>query len=168
MHPAAYSFVSECLQRVSPRNNILEYGGRNINGSVRSLFDGSEYFSIDIVLGPGVDLLADAATYRPQTVPDTIVCCEVLEHTPAWAEIIKNAGKSLDADEGVLILTCACAPRRPHSAVDGGEVRGGEYYGNIDPMQLTAILDVAGFRYYDVECTDQGDLQAIAWINPKE
>jgi hypothetical protein len=147
---------------------VLEYGGRYINGSIRPLFDSPEYTSIDIVPGDGVDVVADAATYTPTKVPDTIVCCEVLEHTDAWADIVKQAGSTLDPENGILILTCATHGRQPHSAVDGGALRGGEYYGNVDPMECTAVLDMAGFQYYEVNAIENGDLQVIAWKKSKE
>jgi hypothetical protein len=165
MHAEAYYFVKDCLDRLPPRQVVVEYGGRNVNGSVRELFNGvHSYTSVDIVPGDGVDRLADAVEYLPELVPDTVVCCEVLEHTAKWPEIVKAAGRILDPANGVLILTCACDPRAPHSTLDGGAVRVYEHYQNVDPMALTNILDQAGFEEHETSVLeDRGDLQVIAW-----
>jgi SAM-dependent methyltransferase len=66
-----------------------------------------------------VDVVADAATYQPDFTPDTVVCCEVLEHAENAAAIVENAYRML-APGGLFIMTCAMEPRAPHSAVDGG------------------------------------------------
>jgi hypothetical protein len=149
---------------------VLEFGGRNINGTVRVLFDPvATYTSIDLMPGPGVDHLGDAVSYVPEVKPDTIICTEVLEHTPNWPLIIRNAARILDKD-GVLILTCATDPRQPHSMVDGLPLHlkwnnngtNPEYYKNIDPMQLGSVVDSAGFEW-DLEVDEQaGDLRLLA------
>ena len=114
---------------------MLEIGSRNINGSVRPLFNGAVYLGIDTTAGPGVDETADGAHFQPGLLLDTVVCCEVLEHTESAADIIGNSLRILEPG-GVLIVTCAAPPRAPHSAVDGGALQPGEYYQNIYPKQL--------------------------------
>jgi len=169
MHQAAFEFVLDKVSHLPPRRKVLEYGGRDINGTVRPLFDTPEYLSIDIRGGRGVDLVADAATYTHPYKVDTVICCEVLEHSPKWPQIVMAAGRSLDPNSGVLILTCACNPRAPHSGHDGGEVMQGEYYGNVDPMVLTQALDAAGFVKYEIDCDEKaGDLRVIAWKHVDE
>lgn len=163
MHAAAMKFVDQCVRRLPPRKQVLEYGGRNINGTVRNLFNGADYYCIDLVAGPGVDKVADAVSFQPMVVPDTIICCEVLEHSGKWPFIVLRASKVLDPEIGVLILTCATEPRAPHSSVDGGQMREGEYYGNVDVLELTNVLDQAGFEEHETNKTEDGDLQVIAW-----
>jgi hypothetical protein len=154
--------VQECVERIGPRKEVVEYGSRHINGSIRPLFTGGGYVGVDIVGGSGVDVVADACSYKPRVTPDTIVCCEVLEHTIAWPDIVKAAGRVL-SDDGVFILTCATEPRAPHSAYDGGQVRPGEYYGNVDILEFTNVLFQAGFKQHETTKTLAGDLQCIAW-----
>jgi hypothetical protein len=163
MHPAAFSFVAHTVKALPPREVVLEYGGRDINGSVRELFDTDKYTSIDMVDGPGVDMVADAATYKPgpDGRPDTIVCCEVLEHTDKWRDIIKNASESLPAG-GIFILTCATYPRAPHSAVDGGALQTEEYYENIDPSDLDEALKPLFSSYVVEENKGFADVYAVA------
>lgn len=165
MHAGAFNYVKHVVEGLPPRKVVLEYGGRNINGSVRSLFNGAQYCSIDLSPGPGVDILADAARYRPVgPMPDTIVCCEVLEHTAAWRQIIRQAYSVLRG-HGVLIVTCATEPRAVHSAVDGrqGLAFPDEYYMNIMPETLISVLNLDDFEFdLDIDSA-AGDLYVTAY-----
>ena len=68
---------------------VLEIGSLDINGSVRPLFAGvGHYHGVDIVGGPGVDEVADAATWTPHRSYDVVACAEVLEHTDSWPSIL--------------------------------------------------------------------------------
>ena len=132
MHPAAYRFVASIVSAGQvPPGLVVELGGRDVNGSIRGLFWGS-YVSVDLAPGPGVDVVADAATYTPPAPAACVVCCEVLEHAPTAPAIVANAAAMLQPG-GLLIVTAAGDGRAPHSAVDGGPLRDGEYYANVTP-----------------------------------
>lgn len=140
MHLPAFRFVAAAAREYQAKGPVYEIGSRNVNGSVRALFtelDG--YHGIDVSAGVDVDVVADGATYVPPEVPHTIVCCEVLEHTDAAPRIVQQAGHVL-APGGLLLLTMAGPGRQPHSAVDGGPLRDGEFYRNID---LREVMDWA-------------------------
>lgn len=83
-----------------------------------------------------------------------MVCCEVLEHSERWRDILHNVAAWQDSL--VLVITCAGPGRKPHSAIDGGPLRDGEYYANISAEELRAELIKAGFRtvYVDQHLTD--------------
>ncbi len=134
MHSEAFYFVKACVPERP--GAVLEIGSRNINGGVRRLFrNATEYVGLDICDGDEVDVVENAATYDPERLFDTVVSCEVLEHTPEWREIVANAGKLLRPG-GTFILTCAGPGRRPHGA-EGGAV-GDEHYENISVEMLEA------------------------------
>src|SRR5687768_6081838 len=80
MHVEALSFVAKTNRRLDPFGSVLELGGRNVNGTPRPLFPAADYVSVDIVDGPGVDIVCDATLYRPETRFDAVLCLEVLEH----------------------------------------------------------------------------------------
>jgi len=165
MHPEAREFVRMVLFGLSrPPKRILEIGGRDINGSVRDLFPAAEtYVSIDLQPGPGVDVVADGATYEPNFVPDLVLCLEVLEHAASPRAIVRHALNLLPVG-GTLVLTCAGPGRAPHSGIDGGPLRPGEHYANIDPYMLAAWASapelgarvscsfVLDHRLHDVRC----------------
>jgi SAM-dependent methyltransferase len=138
MHHAARHYVAGQAKR-GQFERVLEIGSRDINGAVRDLFPGADYTGIDSVAGPGVDKVADGATYKGRALFDAVVCCEVLEHTEAAPKIIANAHRNLRKG-GVLILTTATDPRAPHSAMDGGPLHDGEFYRNISRQTLRRWL----------------------------
>jgi len=141
MHAEARAFVEQAAHRLGPRQFVVEFGSRNVNGSVRGLFP-TRYVGIDMAPGPGVDAIADAALWQPETPPDTVVCCEVLEHAPNARAIVDNALAML-APNGALILTCATTGRTPHSALTGGPLLQGEYYQNLTRTQFDGWLNEA-------------------------
>ena len=162
MHSEAKGFVERCLQSLPARRSVVEFGGKNINGTVRDLFLGLPYISIDIEQASGVDVVADAATYVPPFPPHTVVCCEVLEHSPYPDKIINNA-YSILSEDGALILTTATDPRLPHSGVTGNlELETGEHYANISYNELRVWLEDAGFRSHSIDVSHEGDIWAMA------
>ena len=160
MHTEAFEFVMETLVQLPRRTRVVEFGARDFNGSIRPLFAAAdEYTSVDILPGPNVDVVIDAAEYTPPRAPDTVVCCEVLEHASNAPRIVENALRILEPG-GVLLLTCATDPRAPHSGIDGAMVRPGEYYANVSPDDLVEWLAGADVRILNT--WSWGDLQCLA------
>jgi SAM-dependent methyltransferase len=165
MHPEARAFVAGVAPRVAARW-VVELGALDFNGSVRDLFPSARgYTGVDLVAGPGVDVVADAADWRPlphAPAPDLVVCCEVLEHTPHPEAVVRNAAAML-APGGRLVVTAAAPHRAPHSAVDGGPLRPGEHYRNVAPDALVGWLTLAGCALEAFEeHPDRGDVYALA------
>ena len=163
MHAEARAFVERVRARYLPvdLSLVVEYGSRDINGSVRDIFSAKKYIGIDLIPGKGVDVIGDAGTWRSPTPPDVIVCCELLEHTASAERIARNMCASV-APGGFIIITCACDPRAPHSAQDGGTLREGEHYENIKYSDLSQWID-PGFDVCEFEeHGGRGDLYVIA------
>jgi hypothetical protein len=160
LHTEAFGFVSYAVDG-REFGSVLEVGGRNVNGSVRDLFPGATYTAMDIAPGEGVDVVADAADWKPTATFDCVVCCEVFEHTPRWPEILATMAAALDIG-GTAIITAAAPPRLPHSAVDGGPLRVGEYYGNVEPQLLAKEMAAAGFSGQVSGDDLHGDVYAVA------
>jgi hypothetical protein len=167
MHAEALAYVErEVKGRTFKR--VLEFGSLDINGTVRDVIAADHYHGIDQVAGPGVDEVADARTYRAASY-DLVVCCEVLEHVKDKGGVIDSAAKCLlgpgccGRTPGMFIITCACNPREPHSAVDGGPVRDGEWYENVNPSLLKMGLHHLGFDVQRIVIDDKrGDLYVTA------
>lgn len=161
MHAEAYEFVREVARSRGPFESVVEIGGRDVNGSVRPLFDHARYVSLDIREGPGVDVVADAEFWEPDEPADCVVCCEVLEHAPNAIDLVQCPRFWLRPG-GILIVTCATDPRLPHSAVDGELIQpGDEFYHNVSPAEFRDW----SFGYAHVALqTDKahGDLYAVA------
>lgn len=157
MHPEARGYVAKHAGRYP---FAVELGARDVNGGVADLFDCDRYIGVDIAPGAGVDVVADAAEWWPDTPADLVVCCEVLEHTAAARRIVDNAAAML-APGGRLIVTAATDPRPPHSAADGGPPRAGEWYHNVDPDDLGRWMTAAGLSEIEVEAhRGRGDVYA--------
>lgn len=173
MHDAARSFVQSVLASTAiPKGPVIEIGGRDINGTIRPLFHGlGPYVSIDLREGPGVNLVADVCTLRPQltvrrlfgrSTVTCVVCCEVLEHAENARGICAWAARVL-AQHGVFIVTAANPQRFTHSGVDGGNVQPGEYYCGVSEAMLTAWL--MPFRRHKI-VQHGADIYAVAWKIP--
>jgi SAM-dependent methyltransferase len=161
MHVEAFSFIAAHLP--PDCTSVLEFGSRNINGTVRTLVPAVRYVGVDISDGDGVDIMADAATVEVPGDPfDVVVCAEVFEHAPD-DECFKMCLNAYDhlRDGGRFIVTMAGVLREPHSAVDGGPVRDGEFYRNVSRARLEVWLCDAGFG--PVSLDELGaDLRAVA------
>lgn len=159
LHDAAFLFIARSRENL-PDGPVLEIGSHIVNGTIRSLFpDRSSYLGIDPWPGPGVDVVADGATYTPPVPPAVVVSCEVLEHTPYAQAICRNAHRVLQPG-GVFLVTAAGVGRAPHSA-DGGALHQGEFYCNVTSEELSAWL--SDFEESTVETNPAaGDIYAIA------
>lgn len=162
MHAEAYRWVADHAPRDAA--TVLDIGGRNINGTIRSVFPvASVYTALDIADGPEVDVVADAATWVPDREYDVVVCCEVFEHTDSWPDIVGTAFNACKPG-GLFIATMAGPGRPEHSAVDGGwKLHPGEYYGNVDPFELSEVLRVWGWTNVTVDQQmSPADVRAVA------
>lgn len=137
VHLQAYQWVSRYAADEPVR--VLDIGGRNINGTCRPLFPNADYTVLDLAPGPDVDIVADAADWTPDREYDLVLCVEVFEHAGSWPAICWTARRATQAG-GRLVLTMAGPGRAPHSAVDGGPLRAGEHYRNVEPEELAEIL----------------------------
>lgn len=144
---------------------VVEIGSLDINGTVRGCFPKAKWHGIDVVEGPAVDEVANGATWTPDEPVDLVVCCEVFEHTRDWRKIVANCANIVKPG-GRVVFTAAGPTRLPHSAVDGGLLRDGEFYANIDPDDLAAAMSDAGF--VDVQIDEHGpDVRATGVLGDK-
>lgn len=159
MHPEAYAFLAD---HAKPAKAVLDVGGRNINGSPRDLFPDAAYTALDVVDGNGVDVVADITEWSSKRKYDVVICAEVLEHAANWRTIAAACWERVKVG-GTLLVTCATEGRAPHSAVDGGMVRVGEFYENVQGDDLAGLLRGLGAENTSIDAhLDRGDLYAKA------
>lgn len=160
MHAEALDWVQRCAPEIDGPLRILDVGGRDINGHPGHLFHAASTWEVvDLVDGPRVTWVGDVLDYGDVDGFDVVLCLEVAEHTPEWSEIIHHT-RLLLRQGGRFIFTAAGPGRAPHSAVDGGELRAGEHYSNIDPWELSSVLE----QHYDDVAVDVAgaDVRAAA------
>lgn len=160
MHDAVRQWVADKVAVRGPFVSVLEVGSRNVNGGVRDLFGDCVYEGVDLEPGDGVDYVCDATLGLPEGPYDCVVSCEVFEHAERWELILGHAAKAL-MPGGVLIVTAAGPGRPEHSAVDGAQLRAGEWYANVDPGVLSAELLHVGFTEIEIDLTGT-DVRAVA------
>jgi len=86
---------------------ILEVGSRNVNGSLRELKLPDPYTGIDLVEGPGVDLIADAADMPFDDASfSTVISASMLEHALDPVAVLSEMARVL-APGGFLLVTAA-------------------------------------------------------------
>jgi hypothetical protein len=175
MHLEAYNGLATMLNESGLDLNrawsALDLGGRNINGSIRDLIPGAYWEGLDIVDGPGVDIVRDATLDWPSYMNryDIIVTTELLEHVEDWRGVIRTAAQILRCDdervwdkEEIIFITCASTGRRPHGASGELDPPPGEWYGNIAPDEMERQLDKF-FTHYQVTYNPMpGDVYAWA------
>lgn len=153
MHTAAFNFYEKELSSL-PSLDVLEFGSFDINGSVRDAYPKAKsWWGIDIAEGRGVDEVADATEWKSDKRFDVVVCAEAFEHTASWRDIITNAYEHLNPG-GLFVASCATKARPPHSAFDGGALREGEYYKNVDPGIMGEFMMSLNWESYEVNVAD--------------
>lgn len=168
MHPEAHAAVDRMLDRSGIDRTapwrVLDLGGRDINGSIRSLLPAAKWTGTDLEAGPGVDVVHDATQPWPVGADrfDIVVCTEVLEHLAMWRLVLQTASEALEPDgPELLVVTCASDGRPTHGMSGAPQPAPGEWYCNVPPEHLRETLETL-FREVHVEYrAHPGD--AYAW-----
>lgn len=168
MHALARDFIEKAVADMGPfRGHVLEIGSQDVNGEVKDLFPQATYVGIDIMGGPNVDIVIDAADWVPDRTYDCVVCTETFEHTARWREILAVIAQAL-APKGLALITCATNPRKPHSAsVDGGRVKYDEHYANVSRHEFIQAATVVGLKSEVTIDFEHGDLYAICRLDKR-
>lgn len=173
MHDSAMAYLKKARAADYYEGPVLEIGSININGSARELWgDLKPYVGVDIVPGPNVDYVVDireianpSQDYYLRDPFHTIICTEVLEHVDP-ASIIAAMWRFM-GDKCKVVITCAGPSRQTHSADGAPQLRFDEYYQNVDPITLRALLTDPPPHIHVLECevyasSNLGDVYASA------
>jgi hypothetical protein len=126
----------------------LEVGSYDVNGSVRKFFPNADYVGVDLIQGPGVDLVCegDKIPHQDNNYHITI-SCECFEHNPSWAETFINMYR-MTKDGGLVIFTCATTGRAEHGTTrtspkssPGTQALNWDYYKNLTAEDFQSILN---------------------------
>lgn len=145
-HPQQQEFVAR-VKSLYPNHfkkvTVTEFGSLNLNGTVRDFFEDCHYTGVDLIDGPGVDVVSRCHEYfRPEERPDTVISCEMLEHDEHWEESLQHMAVILNPG-GLLILTCATKGRAEHGTSDHSPADSpatNDYYRNKDMHDITIAL----------------------------
>jgi len=111
MHPSVLDFLKSHLvaEEVSGKR-VAEIGSQDVNGTPRPIvlpFKPSAYIGVDSAPGPGVDIVANAASLKEQFGEnsfDVVISTEMLEHVEDWRPIVGQM-KAIVKPEGLLLIT---------------------------------------------------------------
>ena len=143
--------VSEHLSNDFAGKKILEVGSIDVNGSIRSYFQGSLYLGVDLSEGPGVDLVCEGNKLdHPDETYHLTVSCECFEHNPHWVETFLNMYR-MTKNGGIVMFTCATKGRLEHGTTrtspqssPGTQRIGWDYYLNLTENDVLRKIDIDG------------------------
>ena len=137
--------------------SVFEVGSADINGSVRTYFQSTDYVGVDLVPGPGVDVVGQGEDVRLGREFDVAVSTECLEHNPKYFETFENMVRHVRPG-GLVLFTCASTGRPEHGTErstpedsPGTRVRGWNYYKNLESEDLNGFPFESvfeNFRFY--------------------
>lgn len=153
MHSEAADFIRTKSKSIPWEGaTVFEVGSYNVNGRARDFVPSgwASWVGFDLLAGPDVDVVGDAAELLPQHGTCTVlVSTEVLEHYEAWALLLERMCGAIKQG-GYLLLTCAGPERPPHSA-GGGVLLPDEHYRNVSAFEVEAVVSQFGFKTIVVE-----------------
>ncbi len=126
---------------------ILEIGSYDYNGGIRPLFESaSAYTGVDLIEGPGVDVVASGhALDFPDGSFDITLSSECFEHDEHWRETFVNMVR-MTAPGGLVAFSCASRGRTEHgtSRSEGGASPGTtglgmQYYQNLSEDDFSGL-----------------------------
>tara|TARA_B100000989_G_C19453912_1_gene433071 strand:- start:167 stop:901 length:735 start_codon:yes stop_codon:yes gene_type:complete len=137
----------------SKKISILELGSYDVNGSIRTIFDNtSKYVGLDLIKGPGVDIVYDGKNIPINQEFDLCISCECFEHNPNYFEnFIKMI--ELAKQDGLVVFTCASIGRREHGTTDSnfrsspGSMKKWNYYKNLKKSHFTKRINLEKLFY---------------------
>lgn len=159
-HPTQFTYVAACANFISdllPAPDIIEIGSYDVNGSIRSCFPRvNSYTGLDLMAGPGVDVVGSGHEYGVSNTYDIAISCECFEHNPYWLETFINMIR-ITRPGGVVIFTCATRGRPEHGTArtdefsnPGGISQGWDYYRNLLRRDFERKIDMSRhFSVYD-------------------
>jgi predicted SAM-dependent methyltransferase len=106
------SFVASEVQQPHVTGlDVLEVGARDVNGTVRpriEAFKPRQYIGVDILDGPGVDMICDAEdlldNFEEGSV-DLLISTELMEHVRNWRTVLSNFKRVLRPGGHLMITT---------------------------------------------------------------
>lgn len=137
------------------KDEILEFGSYNINGTIRDHFkDSKKYIGIDWRPGPCVDLVGLANEVKFDFKSKAVLSASMLEHDPFWRDSLDNMINCLKPD-GILVLTWGSARNLVHCLVEAPD---GKFHCLKADLVIQRLID----KGFDIHTSVyDGDLNQI-------
>ena len=109
-NPWTMDFATKCVVKIQELGGklerVLDVGSYDVNGTTRVAFAGlnCEYIGMDLMPGPGVDLIDNIeTTIMPGQSFDVLTCTNTLEHVHDWKKAVTQMVRLTKVD-GFLII----------------------------------------------------------------
>lgn len=149
MHAEAYNAVGSMVEAAKKQGCLLaatawrglDVGGQDVNGTARDHFQSIRWDSLDLH-DQEATFVADARRHSPysQQRYDVVLCTEVLEHVRWWPLVVRTCF-DMAKHGGLVFITAAADPRNPHSAQGLASKPLDEFYENVNPDELRALVE---------------------------
>lgn len=140
---------------------------------MRNSFRGGSYVGVDLVPGPGVDVVGSGHEIKVGVgMFDLVLACECFEHNPYWRETLANMLEHLRPN-GMFIVTSA-APGRPEHGTPRSQPLHSlstqlswNYYRNISERELTQVVTGLARRsvFRTFYLRSEADLYLIGFVD---
>lgn len=148
-HPEQLRFfaaVAEANQKYLAGERILEVGSYDINGGIRNFFPAGDYTGVDLVEGPGVDVVGFGHELRFEDGHFAATLSgECFEHDPHWQATFQNMVR-MTKPGGLVAFTCASRGRPEHGTIrtsaaesPGTQAIGLDYYRNLTVADFSLL-----------------------------
>ncbi len=116
---------------------IVDIGSYNINGSYRSLFDGSQskYIGVDIIPGPNVDILIDSPKWKALKNVDAVISGQTFEHVVDIPLLLNQINKILKSGGLLCVIVPSQGPAHSYPI----------FRGNFTVEEMSGLVSDAGF-----------------------
>jgi hypothetical protein len=153
-HSEQIEFIRLMRDFVFPScGSVLEIGSYQVNeiGRLREIFSGCSYTGVDLVAGPGVDVVASGHNVNlPTDSFDVTISAECFEHNPLWRATLYNMHR-MTKPGGIVIVTCASTGRIEHGTSRSTQptyslrttALGWDYYMNLTLDDFERALDIS-------------------------
>jgi SAM-dependent methyltransferase len=131
---------------------VLDIGSLDINGSIKELFEDSEYIGVDIGEGKNVDVISRGHLYTSDRQFDVVASTECFEHDEHYGLTIHNMYRLLKPG-GLFFFTCASEGRPEHGTKRTSPENApyiaelGDYYKNVTEKDIRDVINVDSLFY---------------------
>lgn len=135
----------DSVKDIFPKNftnvRAIDCGSLDVNGSLKRMFDDSEYTGVDIVAGKNVDVVSHIKDLELSGF-DTVVSGEMLEHDETWKDSLQKM-YDMAKSGGLLAISCATEGRREHGTTRTNGKQWGtspDYYMNLTEKHFREVF----------------------------
>lgn len=158
MHETSMQMMTDMLTSLGlEKALVLDVGSHAGSGTYRPLVDslGWEYLGLDIVAGPGVDIVATHPYEYPfdDETFDVVISGSTMEHVQALWLWVPELYRILK--EGGHLAICTVTRWELH--------RNPLDCWRILPDGMAYLLHLAGFKYFQIETVGDKDIRALAY-----